>query len=195
MVYEKLQKLSRRLYFTSGDVAELLNLKIESARVLCTRYIRKGLFVRLKKNFYVLDQNWKNYTRDDKFKIANFLQVPSYISCMTALSFYEVTTQVQRDFLESASLKRSVRFETVGTAFNYYKMKKEYYFGFIKREGIFIASPEKAFVDMIYLYSFGKYRVDFSSLDVKKLDPDRMGEITAAFPQKTRNIVKKVCRI
>jgi predicted transcriptional regulator of viral defense system len=119
MNYSEVQKLSERLYFTAGDVVELLKVKISSARVLCTRYVKKGLFVRLKRNFYLLDQSWKNFSRDERLKIASFLQVPSYISFMTALSLYEVTTQVQRDFFESASLKRSVRFDTKGTVFNY----------------------------------------------------------------------------
>ena len=195
MDYGALQKLSGRLYFTAGDAAEIFNITIPSARVLCTRYVKRGIFLRLKKNFYVLDQNWKNISREDRLKIANFLQVPSYVSFMTALSLYEVTTQVQRDFFESASLKRSVRFDARGTVFNYYKMKKEYYFDFIKKDKIFIATPEKAFVDMVYLYSFGKYAVDFASLDVEKLDKGRLREITAVFPQKTRNIVRRVCRI
>ena len=195
MKYSELQKLSERLYFTTGDVAELLKVQVPSARVLCTRYVKEGIFVRLKKNFYVLGQNWEGYSREERFKIANFLQVPSYISFMTALSLYEVTTQVQRDFYESASLKRSVKFDTKGTVFNYYKMKKDYYFDFIKRDEVFIATPEKAFVDMIYLYSFGKYAVDFASLDMEKLDKGRIREIAAVFPQKTKNIVRKVCRI
>jgi predicted transcriptional regulator of viral defense system len=195
MNYNELQKLSERLYFTARDVAELLKVQIQSARVLCTRNVKKGLFVRLKRNFYVLDQNWENFSRDERLKIANFLQVPSYLSFMTALSLHEVTTQVQRDFFESASLKRSVRFDTKGTVFNYYKIKKDYYFNFIKKDEVFIATPEKAFVDMIYLYSFGKYAVDFASLDMEKLDKGTINEITAVFPQKTKNIVRRVCRI
>lgn len=195
MDYNELQKLSGRLYFTAGDVAELLNLKTSSARVLCTRYAKKGIFLRLKRNFYVLDQSWKGYSREDKLKIANFLQVPSYISFMTALSLYEVTTQVQRDFFESASLKRSVRFDQKDTVFTYYKLKRQYYFDFIKREDIFIATREKAFVDAVYLCSFGRYAVDFDSLDMAKLDRDRIRTITTVFPAKTKNIVERICRI
>ena len=194
MKYGELQKLNERLYFTARDVAELIKVTVPSARVLCARYAKKGLFVRLKRNFYVLDQSWKNFSRDERLKIANFLQVPSYVSFMTALSLYEVTTQVQRDFFESASLKRSVRFDTKGTVFNYYKIKKDCYFDFIKKDEVFIATPEKAFVDMIYLYSFGKYTVDFASLDMEKLDKARIKKIVAVFPQKTKNTVKRVCR-
>jgi len=195
MQYASLQKLSDRLFFTSDDVAQALSIKKESARVLCTRYVKQGIFIRLKKNFYVLDLRWKNPAFSDMLKTANFLQVPSYISFMTALSFYEITTQAQRNFVESASSKRSVRFEARGIAFNYYKLQKQYYFDFVKKNDIFIATPEKAFMDVLYLYSLGKYRADFASLDMEKLDRKKLSEISAGYPQKTKTILDKLCRI
>jgi len=195
MQNESLQKLAEKRYFTTQDTAGVFQIKEPSARVLCSRYARKGIFLRLKKNFYVLDQNWKNFSREDLFSIANFLQVPSYISCMTALAFYEVTTQVQRAFTESVSLKRSVSYTIQGTVFNYYKIKRPYYFDFVKKGNVFIAAKEKAFFDMIYLYSFGKYAIDFSSLDLSKLDKQKLSGLIPAFPAKTQRIVKKICGI
>jgi predicted transcriptional regulator of viral defense system len=164
-------------------------------RVLCTRYIRNGFFIRLKKNFYVLTERWENFSKEDFLKISNFLQVPSYISFLTALSLYEVTTQVQRDYFESVSLKRSVRFNIEGVTFSFYKLKKKYYFDFIKKDDIFIATKEKAFIDSVYLYSFGKYKIDFSSLDLDKLDKNKIKKILKLYPQKTKNIVRKICGI
>ena len=160
MRYIELKKLKERLYFTVEDVQDVLGTATGSARNLCSRYSQKGIFVRLKKNLYVLDEKWGNYTREDFYRISNVLQVPSYISFMSALSFYEVTTQVQRDFFENASLKRSARFDIKGTAFNFYKLQKKYYFDFIRDKDIFISTKEKAFIDSIYLFSFGKYKIE-----------------------------------
>jgi len=193
--YPEIRKLKDKLYFTVDDLQELLGIKPESARVLCARYTRRGFFIRLKRNFYVLSEKWENFSTEDFLKISNILQVPSYISFMTALSLYEVSTQVQRDFYENASLKRSASFEVKGSMFNFHKLKKIYYFDFIKKDGIFIATREKAFVDSVYLYSFGKYKIDFSSLDLNKLDKDRLLAIMGEYPQKTRNIIQKQCRI
>lgn len=195
MNYLKLQKLKSKLYFTIEDMADILNIKPESARVLASRYVKGGIFLRLKNNLYVLEQNWDASSRDYFLRISNFLQVPSYISFMSALSIYEVTTQVQRNFFESASLKRSRRFEVRGAVFNFYKLKKEYYFGFVKKEDIFIATKEKAFIDALYLYSFGKYRIDFDSLDLDKLDKAKVKNLLKAFPRKTSNIAKRLCKI
>lgn len=174
---------------------DILGIKPESARVLCSRYTRDGVFVRVKNNFYILAQKWDSLSREDFLRVSNFLQVPSYISFMSALSFYEITTQVPRNFFECASLKRSVRFNVRGVTFNFYKLKKQYYFDFIKREQFFIATKEKAFIDSVYLYSFGKYKLDFNSLDLSKLDKERIKKILRIYPQKTKAIVERLCKI
>lgn len=194
MKYAKILRLKGKIFFTTIDVAEVFRIKPESAWVLCSRYVKEGVFVRLKKNTYTLEQNWKSWAKEDLLKISNFLQVPSYISFMTALSFYGVTTQVQRDFFESTSLKRSRKFEIEGVTFNFYKLKKEYYFDFNKLDGVFIASKEKAFVDSVYLYSFGKYKIDFSSIDFRKLDKVKIRKIMQIYPLKTKAIMEKLCR-
>lgn len=128
-------------------------------------------------------------------KISNLLQVPSYVSFMTALAFYGVTTQVQRGFFENASLKRSRAFDTEGARFVFCKLKKEHYFDFVKKDDIFIATKEKAFIDAVYLKSFGKYEFDADSLDLAKLDRTRIKKVMAAFPAKTKGLVRKLCRI
>ena len=193
--YLKLKNLRGRLYFSPVDLQDLLQLRSASALVLCSRYVKNGFFIRLKRNFYALEENWEKLSQADLFRLSNVLQVPSYISFMTALSFYEITTQVQRNFYESACLKRSKKIDVRGRVFNFYKLKKELYFDFFRKDDIFLATKEKAFVDSVYLYSFGKYKLDFASLDIGKLDKQRVKEIIKVFPQKTREIVKKLCKI
>ena len=142
-----------------------------------------------------MEQNWQGLPLQEFLKISNFLQVPSYISFMTALSFYEITTQVQRNFFESASLRQSKKIDVKGAVFNFYKLKEQYYFDFIKKDSVFIATKEKAFVDSVYLYSFGKYKFDFSSIGLNKLNKNRVKDIVSIFPQKTKAAVKKLCGI
>jgi len=195
MQYTKLRQLNKWLYFKTDDLADVLGIKKESSKVACSRYVKKGIIIRLKKDFYILREKWEHLKREEFFKLANFLQVPSYISFMTALSFYGITTQVQRRFFESACLKRSRTFKIDDTVFNFYKIKREYYFDFSKINEIFIASKEKAFIDCIYLYSFGKYKIDFDSLDLNKLDRTKIKEILNVYPQKTRKIIETLCKI
>lgn len=195
MIYTELKKLRKKNYFTVEDVSTLLGITMSSAKVLCTRYAKRGMFIRLKNNFYVLDRVWETANTKYLFRIANFLQVPSYVSFMTALSINEVTTQVQRNFFENASLKRSKKITAKGVTFHYYKLSEKYYFDFAKVDDVFMASKEKAFLDVVYLYSFGKYRIDFSSLDLDKLDKLRIQKMMMVFPDKTKGAIKRLCKI
>ncbi|BCB96855.1 hypothetical protein JZK55_17770 [Dissulfurispira thermophila] len=196
MKYPELsKKLAGLLYFTVEDVASVLGINENSAKVLCARYVQRGLFIRLRKNLYILKDRWDKNTIEDFFRLANMLQVPSYISLMTALSFYEVTTQVQRGFFESISVKRSIRYEIEGVIFNFCKIKKELYSGFTRQDNIFIASKEKAFLDAMYLYSFGKYALDIDSIDINKLDLKMIKNLLKDFPERTKKVVRDICRI
>jgi predicted transcriptional regulator of viral defense system len=193
--FRLIDKLGRKLWFSVDDLALIAGIKPESARVLASRYAKAGLFVRMKNDFYILTQNWKNYSLEQNLKVANMLQVPSYISFATALSYYELTTQVPRGFYESAAQKRSVSFDAGGAVFNYYKMKRKYYFDFILRDGIFISTKEKAFIDAVYLCSLGRYKIDWAALDLCKLDRRQIRRIVTLFPDKTKRLVGKICRI
>lgn len=114
---------------------------------------------------------------------------------MTALTYYEVTTQAQSSYQESICLRRTTVFNVRDAVFNYVKVQKPYYGDFAKTDGIFIATKEKAFLDAACLFSFGKYRFDMDSLDLGKLDLKKLKNLLGAYPQKTREAVKRLCGI
>jgi predicted transcriptional regulator of viral defense system len=195
MNFPDLRELGQRLYFTTEDIASLLQIKSESAQVLCSRYTKRGIFIRLKKNFYAVENNWNRYEHEDFFQLANFLQVPSYISCVSALAYYGVTTQVPRRWFESISLKRSIQFTVHGTAFHYFKIKSPYYFGFMKTASMFIAEKEKAFLDACHMSAFGKYAADWSAMNMDRLDKAALKEMMKVYPDRTKRFVHEICWI
>ncbi len=190
-----LQRLSRKLFFTLDDLISIGQKQPGSIRVLVSRNCKKGVFIRLKKGVYTLAQNWQGFSQVELFQIANILQVPSYVSLTTALGFYGITTQVQPGYIESCGVKRTVQFEIQGKQFVYYKLKKGVYFSFLRKDGFFIATPEKALIDALYLYSFGKYRLDFAALDLSRLDKKELQRIVRVYPVKTRKVIEKLCGI
>ncbi len=95
-------------------------------------------------------------------------------------------------FFESISLKRSKQQQIKGVIFNYYKIKKKFYNGFEKREKFFIATKEKAFLDAIYLLSFGKYKFDISSIDFNKLDRKTLKRNILKYPLKTQKTFSNI---
>ena len=93
MKFIELRKI-RKPYFGYEEIARVLGISAASARVTASRYARNGLLVRLKKNIYVLQEEWNTAGREEKFLLANLGQTPSYISLMTALDYYQITTQI-----------------------------------------------------------------------------------------------------
>jgi predicted transcriptional regulator of viral defense system len=173
------------LYFGYEEIARVLNISSASARVFANRYVRQGLLVRLKRNIYVVKDKWDNISEDELFCLANICQVPSYVSLMTALGYHGITTQVQRKFVESIAVKRTKKLAVDGAAFNYVKINKKLYGGFIKKGGFFIAAPEKAVLDALYLRSLKRYSFDLSSIDFSKLDMARLRKLGKRYPLKT----------
>ena len=180
-----------KFYFSYEDIARALGISPSSARVTANRYVRQGILVRLKRNLYMLEERWNASGTEERFTLANLIQVPSYISLMTALDYYEITTQVQRDFYQSVAVKWTKEVSIENAVFNYTKINKKLYFGFERLKGFFIATPEKAFLDAMYLMSLGRYSIDLASVDTGKLDMVKLRHMSRKFPQKTRNMLEK----
>jgi predicted transcriptional regulator of viral defense system len=189
----KLQELNRikKLYFGYEEIARVFGINLASAKVTASRYVRQGLLLRIKKNVYVRRDVWDASEIEEKFLLANLGQVPSYISLMTALEYYEATTQVLRDYFESVATKRTKEINLKGSVFRYTKVASNLYFGFKKEKDFFIATPEKALLDAFYLMSYGRYSLDISALDATKLDREEVKRLSKKFPLRTRKMLKK----
>lgn len=187
----KIRQLSEinKLYFGYEEISRVLGITPESARVSANRYVNQGLLVKLKRNIYVTKEKWKILERDEKFALANLVQVPSYISLMTALDYHEITTQIQRDFIESIAVKRTKEKAVENTIFTFTKIQPNLYFGFERMKDFFIAVPEKAFLDALYLTSLGRYSFDVASLDFNKLDEYKVRKLGKRFPSKTKRLL------
>lgn len=184
MRYIELEK-SKKLYLNYSDVANMLGISPESAMVTCTRWVKKGALIRIKRGTYVLGSRWRFMEREEKFVIATILQSPSYISLTTAMDYYEITTQMQQNFVESISIYRTKEVQIKDDIFSYTKIRKELYFGFEKKGDIFIATPEKAFLDALYLKSIGRYNFDIAAVDIDKLNKTILEAMIKKYPDKT----------
>ena len=102
-----------------------------------------------------------------------------------------MTTQAQQAYFESISLKQN-EYNVQGTIFRYFKVKRDLYFGLVRREGIFIAAPEKALWDAVYLQSLGRYSLDVAALDLKKVNKATVESMAGRFPERTRICMEKL---
>lgn len=189
MIYLRLKEIKRN-YFGYREVAKVLGITLPSAKVACARAIKNGILLRLKRDIYILKDKWDILDTEEKFALANLIQTPSYISLMTAMGYFEITTQVQRDFIESIVLYRSKEVKIEESVFRYTKINKGLYFGFMKNNGFFIATPEKAFLDAIYLMSLKRYRFDLTSIGFNKLNTGKIKTMIKQYPQKTQKLLE-----
>ncbi len=177
--------------FTIDDVEKSRVISSSSARVYCTRKVKSGDFIRLKNNLYILKTTWDKLTWTQQLQLANRIQVPSYISLLTAMAYYELTTQIPTVRIESIAKTRTYLKEIQEIEYSFIKINKNLYFGFTKIDELFIAEPEKALADCIYLCSFGKYAFDFNALEWDEINKKTLTVLLDKFPQKTQTWWRK----
>jgi len=186
----KLRRI-KKLYFGYDEIARALGIKTASARVTASRYVRQGIVLRIKRNIYALKEKWYNLAQEELFAIANIAQVPSYVSLASALGYHEISTQIQRGFVESIAVKRTKEITLDGVVFKYVKIKRALYGGFEKKNEFFIACPEKALLDAAYLVLLDRYKIDMRALDFSKLDNARLKRLAKPYPKGVMKILEE----
>jgi len=163
-----------------------------------TRWIKKGLLLRLKQGYYTFPE-YKNIP-GYSYYFANRIYKPSYISLHTALSFYGIIPEsvVQ---ITSVSSQKTALFKNEIGEYSYKTVKKELMFGYalIKQsdsQAIQFAEPEKALLDLLYLYPFYNTVQEMKELRLDEdflnddLDIDKMKEFSDRF--KNKALTKRV---
>ena len=118
------------------------------------RWQQRKLVVKLKKGIYLLGLNERKIYPSRAF-LANQLYHPSYVSLEYALNFYGLIPEKVVD-MTSVTTKKTNTFKNSEGHFVYQHIKARAYDGFKSckdEEGLtfFMAQPEKAMVDFLYL--------------------------------------------
>ncbi len=176
-------------YFTVADLEKILSMKRDSLYVALNRLVDSGVLIRLKRDVYQ-----PAFQSLELEKVANELYYPSYLSFESALSRYGILSQIPYT-LTFATTKRSKKI-TLGTReVEYRQLKKEYFFGYILDNGIYIAEPEKALLDQIYMISKGKMSGDMNEWTLATLKKSKFLRYSKSFPMalhsKTRELISR----
>lgn len=109
-------------------------------------YVSKGQIQKVRKDTYAK----KDF---NKYELANTLYTPSYISLETVLQMAGITFQYYETVFAITYTTRLVEVRDI--TIQYRGMKKDVLSnneGIERKEGYFIATPERAFLDAIYIY-------------------------------------------
>lgn len=157
-----------------------------------TRWTKRGLLIKLRQEWYAFSETLQR--PDFARYVANRIYRPSYISLHTALSIYGMIPEVVTDITSISTLKTASFSNTFGN-YTYQNVKPEMFFGFkpvILPEGNstikpirlawHIAHPEKALLDLLYLYPFYDNEAELAELRLddyymaNELDMNRLEE-------------------
>lgn len=168
-----------------------------------TRWINKGLLVRLRQGYYTFPE-YKVKT-DFIYYFANRIYQPSYISLHTALSFYGIIPEAVVQITSVTTLK-TVTFINEFGEYSYKTIKDDLIFGYdLKpmKDGrtLKFAKPEKSLLDLLYLYPFYNTESEMQELRLDEdfihndLNIDILKEYTAKFNNKALEMrVKKLIK-
>lgn len=140
-----------------------------------TRWVRKGYLFRLRQGYFAFSE-FKNKP-DYPLYFANRIYRPSYISLHTALAFYSMIPEAVVQITSVSSLK-TASFSNDSGEYSYKSVKENLMFGYEPKpmadnRTIAFATPEKALLDLLYLYPFYNSVLELEEL---RLDEEYMQE-------------------
>lgn len=135
------------------------------------RWVKKGLLLRLRQGYYTFPE-YKGQA-DFALFFANRIYRPSYISLHTALAFFGLIPEAVVQITSVTSLKTASFQNDFGT-YTYKSIREELMFGYHSKaigrgQSIQLAQPEKALLDLLYLYPFYHTKLDMEEL---RMDED-----------------------
>jgi len=139
-----IKELEKYPLFNTKIIKDIIKKDRKYAKLVLYRLKKDGLIIKIEKNAYTL--------YNDSVLIAGNLVWPCYLSCWTAIRYYNLTEQLPTTLFVVTPRSRNrnlINFEN--TKIYFIKTKPKFFFGFKKENynnfTIFIAEPEKALID------------------------------------------------
>ena len=156
---------SKNTIFTTKDVSLLWGVSdVHFVRKKLYRYIKSEKLYSVRKGIYAKDKNY------EKYELATKIFTPSYISFETVLAKAGITFQFYGQIFVASYLTRELVVDD--QVYSLKKIKDSILTnraGIEAKENYFIASPERAFLDILYLNK--EYHFDnLESINWEKVD-------------------------
>jgi predicted transcriptional regulator of viral defense system len=138
---------SQQTVFSVNDIMLLWGEpNSDAVRVRINYYTKKGDLYRIRRGFYAKDKNY------DKLELATKIFTPSYVSFETVLNRSGVSFQYYEKIFIASYTSREIIAD--GQTYSYHKIKDTVltsHPGIVKKGNYFMSSPERAFLDTVYL--------------------------------------------
>jgi len=180
-----LQKINKPFY-TIADLEKVTGLQRSSLYVALKRWVAVGIIERVSQGIYLPMGSLISMET-----LAAQLYLPNYLSFESALAGYGILNLVPYT-ITFATPRKTKKFLLRKQQVEFRQITRDLFFGFEMKNGIYIASPEKAFLDEIYLLSRGKVTLDFDEVDTRKLSIKRLKNYSKSFPPYVRSQIESI---
>jgi len=169
-----------------------------------SRWVKENLLVKLRNSWYSFPEYQK--TPDLQYFVSNRIYSPSYISLHSALAFYGIIPEAIVYTTAVSTLKKADFLNLFGS-FSYQQILPELMFGyeqkpFLNKQSLIFATPEKAILDLLYLYPIYNKEQEIRELRfdeefmLEDLNVSRLNEFTEKFQSKVlRNRINVLLKI
>lgn len=186
-IYEKLLSVDKR-YLTGREIASVLNVREASRRVVLSRLVKRKILRRLRRNIYEVILK-----PSDILEVSNIIYQPSYLSFTYCLGKLGILNQITYE-IEFATPKKTKRIKMRDRSIVFRKIDKKLFFGFTLKDNIFIAEPEKALLDTLYLQSRGLEKLEETELNLKGLSKSKFLKMSKKFPPKVQKMAVSLAK-
>ncbi len=201
MEFDSLLKLVGDEPIFNSSILLAGNVDPKLIRIQLSRWVKAGKIYQLRRGLYSIAPPYQK-KQPHPFLVANHLQKASYISLQSALSFYGLIPEVV-NITTSVSTGRPERLETPLGIFEFRHIKPELLFGYrmveLGEQSAFVATPEKALLDLIYLQAgsdSAAYLKELRLQNTEKLDKDLLRKQSEKFnTPKLQNAVNGILQI
>ena len=133
------------------------NINLQIVRLQLSRWVNSGRIYQLRRGLYSIAPPYQKI-KPHPFLVANNLQKASYVSPQSALAYYGLIPEVV-NITTSVSTGRPEKLETPLGIYDFRHIKTDLLFGYkminLGDQSAFVATPEKALLDLIYLHPGG----------------------------------------
>lgn len=175
-------------YYSISDLENISGLNRKSLLVKLNRMQKRDEIERLFRGYYILEDQGLNLA-----KIITQIFDDCYISFESALGNLGILNQ-KAYTITLATIKKPKRLEIAGREVEFRRLKKEFFFGYRRMGDVYIAEPEKALLDQLYLVSKGKATLDWDELNLKNLKKTVFLQYARKFPKPTQRLAKKLVK-
>ena len=153
MKFEEFIKITGKLPVIKTEIILAGVTEPDPVKVQISRWEKAGKLIQLKRGIYLLNETYRSTEVFEPY-IASILIEPSYISMEKALEFHGIIPEAVPVYT-SLTTKRTAKFINKAGVFEYHYIKKTLFWGYasveVNKQTAFVATPEKALLDLFYI--------------------------------------------